>query len=205
MRWQGRRESENVEDRRDEDGGYEGGGGFGLPFPGGGGGGFQIPMGQGGGIGIVGLIVIVGIALLLGVDPRVILGGGERDAGRPSNPASEQPGAARRERRRRKHEEIRVGRARGHGRHLEQGFQRTRPALYAAEACAVSQRHTVGMRRRQLPNGAVLLSQRPEGLYRLVLLRDVEAPLPCAGRIRAGLCHRPRDWPSYPEPSRQAA
>jgi uncharacterized protein len=77
MRWQGRRESENVEDRRDEEGGYDGGGGgFRLPFPGGGGGGFQIPMGQGGGVGIVGLIVIVGLALLLGVDPRVILGGG---------------------------------------------------------------------------------------------------------------------------------
>jgi hypothetical protein len=75
MRWQGRRESDNVEDRRD-DGGYEGGGGFESPFPGGGGGGFQIPMGQGGGVGIVGLIVIVGIALLLGVDPRVILNGG---------------------------------------------------------------------------------------------------------------------------------
>jgi len=70
MRWQGRRESENVEDRRDEDGGFGGG------YPGGGG--FQIPLGQGGGLGIVGVIVIVGIALLLGIDPRVILqGGGE--------------------------------------------------------------------------------------------------------------------------------
>jgi uncharacterized protein len=77
MRWQGRRESENVEDRRNDDGGYEGGGGFGFP----GGGGFQIPMGQGGGVGIVGLIVIVGLALLLGVDPRVILGGGNEMPG----------------------------------------------------------------------------------------------------------------------------
>ncbi len=77
MRWQGRRESENVEDRRDEGGGDDDGGGFGTPFPGGGG--FQIPLGQGGGVGIVGLIVIVGIALLLGVDPRVILGGGGAD------------------------------------------------------------------------------------------------------------------------------
>ncbi len=81
MRWQGRRESENVEDRRSDDGGAdgEGGGGFSLPFPsGGGGGGFQIPMGQGGGGGVslIGIIVIVGIALLLGVDPRVLLGGG---------------------------------------------------------------------------------------------------------------------------------
>ena len=82
MRWQGRRESDNVEDRRNDDGGYNdasGGGGFGIPFPGGGGGGgFQIPMGQGGGggIGIAGMLVILGIALLLGVDPRALLGGG---------------------------------------------------------------------------------------------------------------------------------
>jgi uncharacterized protein len=79
MRWQGRRESENVEDRRYDGGGGgdDSGGGFGIPFPGGGGGGFQIPMGQGGGgIGIIGIIVIVGVALLLGVDPRVILSGG---------------------------------------------------------------------------------------------------------------------------------
>ena len=80
MRWQGRRESDNVEDRRDDSGGSDGsgGGGFGIPFPGGGGGGggFQIPMGEGGGVGIIGVIVIVGIALLLGVDPRVLLNGG---------------------------------------------------------------------------------------------------------------------------------
>jgi len=73
MRWQGRRESENVEDRRDE----SGGGGF--PFPGGGG----IQIGQGGGLGILGVIVIVGIALLFGVDPRIILQGGE--GGFPGN------------------------------------------------------------------------------------------------------------------------
>jgi predicted metalloprotease len=76
MRWQGRRESDNVEDRRDDSGGPDSGGGFGVPFPGGGGGGFQIPMGEGGGVGIIGVIVIVGIALLLGVDPRVLLNGG---------------------------------------------------------------------------------------------------------------------------------
>jgi uncharacterized protein len=78
MRWQGRPESDNVEDRRYGDGGYnDSSGGFGMPFPGSGGG-FQIPMGQGGlgGGGIVALIVIVGLALLMGVDPRVILGGG---------------------------------------------------------------------------------------------------------------------------------
>ena len=59
MRWRDQRESENVEDRRDE------GGGFGFPFPGGG---VRFPSGggsghQGGGIGIVGLLVILGLML----------------------------------------------------------------------------------------------------------------------------------------------
>ncbi|MDT8183380.1 neutral zinc metallopeptidase [Klebsiella pneumoniae] len=39
MRWQGRRESDNVEDRRGQSG---------SPFGGGGGGGFRLPSGKGG-------------------------------------------------------------------------------------------------------------------------------------------------------------
>lgn len=94
MKWEGKRESENVEDRRGE-------GGFRFPFPRRGAGGFQFPFpprgggapGRGGGIGIVGLLIIVGVMLLLGVDPRALLQdggppGGEaqlpRDAGPPS-------------------------------------------------------------------------------------------------------------------------
>jgi hypothetical protein len=78
MKWEGKPESENIEDRR-------GRGGFRLPFPRGGGrgGGFRIPggggfPGQGGAKGgsLVGLIVIVVVLLLLGVDPRVLLEGG---------------------------------------------------------------------------------------------------------------------------------
>ena len=67
MRWRGQRESENVEDRRGE------GGGFGFPFPGGG---VRFPSGGGrggGGIGIVGLLVILGLMFFFGVDPRIIL------------------------------------------------------------------------------------------------------------------------------------
>jgi hypothetical protein len=72
MRWRDQRESENVEDRRDE------GGGFGFPFPGGG---VRFPSGggsgrQGGGIGIVGLLIILGLMLFFGVDPSVIMQGG---------------------------------------------------------------------------------------------------------------------------------
>ena len=72
MRWRGERQSENVEDRRDE------GGGFGFP-----GGGMRFPSGEGGGggggIGIVGLLIILGLMFFFGVDPSVILQGGPPD------------------------------------------------------------------------------------------------------------------------------
>jgi predicted metalloprotease len=71
MRWRGQRESENIEDRRTE------GGGFGFPFPGGG---VRFPTGgsvrRGGGVGIVGLLIILGLMLFFGIDPSVLLQGG---------------------------------------------------------------------------------------------------------------------------------
>ncbi|MGI9384761.1 MAG: KPN_02809 family neutral zinc metallopeptidase [Methyloligellaceae bacterium] len=87
MRWRGRRESDNVEDRRAESGGS---GGFGFPFPRGGGG-MRFPGAKGsrarkGGIGGIGLIVVLGLMLLFGVDPSVIFQGaqqGQRPAGFP--------------------------------------------------------------------------------------------------------------------------
>ena len=91
MKWRGRRESENVEDRRGE------GGGFGFP---GGGGRIRFPMprsraGQGGGIGIMGLLIILGLMFLFGVDPGVILQGGPQ-GGIPDlrmpRPSAGQPG-----------------------------------------------------------------------------------------------------------------
>jgi predicted metalloprotease len=77
MRWMGRRESSNVEDRRgqgDGGGSFGGlGGGLGGGFPRGG---MGIPIGRGGGIGG---IVLVGVILLggwlLGVDPSALLSG----------------------------------------------------------------------------------------------------------------------------------
>jgi predicted metalloprotease len=73
VRWRGQRESENVEDRRGQ-----GGGGFGFPFPRGGG--MRFPSGSpggrgGGGIGILGILIILGLMLFFGVDPREILQG----------------------------------------------------------------------------------------------------------------------------------
>ncbi len=56
MKTEGRRQSENVEDRRGQSGG-------------------RMPMGRAGGIGGLGLIVVVILALVFGVDPRQLLGG----------------------------------------------------------------------------------------------------------------------------------
>ena len=69
MRWRGERESENVEERRDEGGA----GGFNFPggvsFPSGGGSG-------GGGIGIIGILIILGLMSFFGLDPTVLMQGG---------------------------------------------------------------------------------------------------------------------------------
>ena len=77
MRWRGERQSENIEDRRDEGGGFGFPGG-GVRFPSGGGG------GRGGGIGIVGLLIILGLMFFFGVDPSVILQGGPDDGSIPN-------------------------------------------------------------------------------------------------------------------------
>ena len=76
MRWRGRRQSQNVEDRR----GSAAGGGFGFPrrirvgrgsgLPGGGSSGGRRRAGFGS---VVGLVAFVLIALYFGVDPSVIL------------------------------------------------------------------------------------------------------------------------------------
>ena len=73
MRWRGRRQSDNVEDRRGGGGGFPGGLGRG-------GGGFRIPIGAGAGGGsISGLIILVILFFALracGIDPLAMLEGG---------------------------------------------------------------------------------------------------------------------------------
>jgi predicted metalloprotease len=77
MRWRGLRRSENIEDKRTQ------GGDFGFPFPGGG---TRFPVGGSGGgrggIGVVGLLIILGLMLFVGVDPREIMQGGPGGDGR---------------------------------------------------------------------------------------------------------------------------
>ncbi len=77
MRWRGQRESQNVEDRRGERRG------FGFPFPGSGGVRFPTSGGarKGGGIGIIGLLIILGLMLFFGLDPRVLVPTGPSGGG----------------------------------------------------------------------------------------------------------------------------
>jgi predicted metalloprotease len=79
MLWKGRRQSSNIEDRR--------GTGGGMRFPGGGLGGLGGGMGggriggRGGGIGIFGILILLGVCWLLGINPLTLLSGGGLDSG----------------------------------------------------------------------------------------------------------------------------
>lgn len=64
MRYDDFRRSDNIDDRRGEDGGFGGGGGFGIPI------------GRGGlGIGTIVVLGLLGWAI--GIDPRILIGGAE--------------------------------------------------------------------------------------------------------------------------------
>ncbi|PYF04108.1 hypothetical protein BJ122_10486 [Rhodopseudomonas faecalis] len=78
MRYDDFRRSDNIDDRRDE----EGGGG-------GGGGGFGFPMG-GGGLGIGTIIVLGLIGWAVGIDPRLLIGGAEIISGSRESAGYEQ-------------------------------------------------------------------------------------------------------------------
>lgn len=83
MRWRGRRESDNIEDRRGA------GGGFGFPFPRGGRR-MRLPSGgrgmRQGGIGGIGLLVIVGVMLLFGINPLPLIQGIDPSTGPVGRP-----------------------------------------------------------------------------------------------------------------------
>lgn len=102
MRWRGREQSSNVEDRRGQGGGLGGGsgrgGGFGFPGPSRGGPRIGLPMGgRGGGIGVVGILILLGVLWFSGADLSQILGGGggpvavnNQPAGRTGAPTDEE-------------------------------------------------------------------------------------------------------------------
>src|SRR3979409_2104338 len=65
MRYDDFRRSDDIDDRRGDDGGGMGGGGFGIP------------MGGGGGLGIGTVIVLGLVGGAFGIDPRILIGGAE--------------------------------------------------------------------------------------------------------------------------------
>ncbi len=199
MRWKTGRRSSNVEDRR--------GGGSGGQMPTGGIGGRRMPMRRrtvaSGGLG---LVVVVVLGLIFGVDPSVLIGltgqlAPQSDQGMPP---PQLPGQS-------------PGLASGRQDELAQfvsvvladtedtwntifrqgGADYREPKLvlftdYVRSACGLT-----GVRGRTL-----LLSCRSEGLHRPVLLRRAAEQVPRPGRLRPGLCHRPRGRPSRAEPAR---
>jgi uncharacterized protein len=77
MRYDDFRRSDDIEDRRGDEGGFGGGGG---------GGGFGIPMG-GGGLGIGTIIVLGLVGYAFGIDPRILIGGAEILTGGGQSPS----------------------------------------------------------------------------------------------------------------------
>jgi predicted metalloprotease len=67
MEWKGRRQSDNVDDQRGSSGGL-GQGGFRIPIGGG---------GRGGGLGIGGIVVVLIICWITGINPMTLLSGGD--------------------------------------------------------------------------------------------------------------------------------
>ncbi len=95
MKWRGRQQSSNIEDRRSQGGGGLGGLG-GSPF-GRGGGGIRLPTGGGGGsrggIGsVIGIVVVLGIIwAVTGTNPIDILTGGSSSGGSAASSSSQVP------------------------------------------------------------------------------------------------------------------
>jgi len=89
MEWRGRRESSNIEDRRNEGFGDQGLGGGGMRFPSGGG----MRRVSGGGIsGIIILIVLFFVLKALGIDPMVLLDDGTGNPGYQQSQTQSQAG-----------------------------------------------------------------------------------------------------------------
>ena len=205
MRWRGERESENVEDRRGE-----GGGGFGFPLAGRRGHALSrrrrcerrrhrhyrhSDHSR--------------LDVLLRRRPERHHAGRpawRRCSGLPRHPAaaiaprddqlsgsqaaagSGHPAPAKRERGR--PQAIRRRGARRDRGCLAQSVRPLRRALLRSDARAVLRRRSLGLRHRHGADGAVLLSDGREGLYRPLLLRGAEEAVQRARRLRASLCHR---------------
>ena len=120
-------ESDNVEDRRGEGGGFGGGGMGGMPI-------------GGGGLGIGGIVVLGLIGWALGIDPRLLIGGAEILTGggvAAAADAASQPSGPRRHTDRRDRP-LRRARARQHRGAMEGHFPKEGQTYRRAAARACS-------------------------------------------------------------------
>ena len=95
---------------------------------------------------------------------------------------------------------LRLGGAGRHRRRLARAVPADGRHLPRAQAGAVPRRRAHRLRHRPGGDGAVLLPGRPEGLHRPRLLRDHAHAPRRAGRLRAGLRDRARGRPPRAEP-----
>ncbi len=87
MEWKGRRQSDQVEDRRGSSAGngpLSNGGGLRIPIGGG---------GKGGGLGIGGIVVVLIICWITGINPLTLLSGGDTGFDPGSTPSTQQKGS----------------------------------------------------------------------------------------------------------------
>lgn len=151
MRWQGRRESDNVEDRRGQSG---------SPFGGGGGGGFRLPSGKGG----IVLLIIVLVAGYYGVDLTGMLTGEPM----PQQQTSTQRSISPKDDEAAKFTSVILATTEDT---WEPIFEKDGPPVPAAKAGALPRRDPYRLRHRSVGDGPLLLSCRQYGLYRPVILR----------------------------------
>ena len=183
MKWEGNRQSDNVEDARGSGGGRSG-----------------IRLGGGRGVGIGSIVIALLAGWIFGINPLTvlgILGGGGGPGLSPAGPAGAGDASAGR----RCDGGLRLHRAGRHRGRLERPVQAGWRRLRGAEAAAVSRQRADGLRPGRCRDGAVLLPGRPQGLHRPRFLRHHGAAHGRAGRFRAGLCDRARGRPPRAEPA----
>ena len=183
------RPDDGIEDRRSQGGmgGFGmGGGGGGIPIP--------IPAGVGGGGALIILLIVIALQVFGG-------GGGTGGLGGLTGQSGAEPGSSVDLSNNGDMVEF-MGAVLNSSNDLwADTFQRSDQQYSADDARAVHRRDPVGVWRRELADRAVLLPGRPEGLPRHGLLPGAQRPVRRAGRLRAGVRHRPRGRAPRPDSS----
>ena len=169
--------SDNVEDRRGT---------------GSGSGGSRMPGGRSG-LGIIAIILLGLLGWWLGIDPGLLMRGGDilTGGGRSQQQEQQQPpkrdSTAEADGSHGPDEGTGVRRAGKHGGGVGETVPAIGRTLRAADAGDVFRAHAVRLRIRAIRDGSVLLSAGSQGLSRYLLLSGSRAPLPRVRRRQQGL------------------